>query len=102
MEAERHWDYRFCRTRIGGIGRFFDVDGGFLAFTNETPIPDTRRVNMTLDFGPGLYIPVGPERWLKMGVQFFHFSNAHAVRLNPGFDTFFVYAAYTFRNIHPW
>jgi hypothetical protein len=46
-----HWRYR----------PFFDVNGGFLAFTKETPIPDTRRVNMTLDFGPGLYIPTGPD-----------------------------------------
>jgi hypothetical protein len=81
---------------------FLDVNGGILAFTKETPIPDTRRINMTLDFGPGLYLPVGHNRALRTGVQFFHFSNAWTARLNPGFDSFFVYAAYTFENVHPW
>jgi hypothetical protein len=81
---------------------FFDVNGGFLAFTQETPIPGTRRVNMTLDFGAGLYLPLGRNRTLKTGVQFFHFSNGWTARLNPGFDSFFAYAAYTFENAHPW
>lgn len=81
---------------------YFNVNGGCLAFPKQTPVPESRRVNMTLDFGPGLYIPLGHNRTLKTGVQFFHFSNAYTVRLNPGFDSFFVYAAYTFENVHPW
>ncbi len=56
---------------------------------------------MTLDFGPGLYIPIDSTHSLKTGVQFFHFSNAYTVRLNPGFDAFLVYASFTFRNIRP-
>ena len=81
---------------------FFDVNGGFLAFTRNTPVPESRRVNMTLDFGPGFYVPLAGNRSLKTGVQFFHFSNAYTVKLNPGFDTFMVYAAYTFRGVHWW
>ena len=81
---------------------YLDVNGGCLAFPKETPVPGSRRVNMTLDFGPGLYLPVGHNRRLKTGVQFFHFSNAYTVRLNPGFDSFFVYVAYAFENVHPW
>lgn len=81
---------------------YFDVNGGFLAFTRNTPVPDSRRVNMTLDFGPGLYIPLAGNRSVKTGVQFFHFSNAYTVKLNPGFDTFMVYAAYIFRGVQLW
>ena len=78
----------------------FDVDGGFLAFTKETPIPNSRRVNITFDFGPGLYIPTGHNHSVKLGAQFFHFSNADTARRNPSFDTILLYAAFTFRNIH--
>jgi hypothetical protein len=87
-----HWRYR----------PFFDVNGGLLAFTKQTPVPDSRRVNITLDFGPGLYIPIDSRHSLKTGVQFFHFSNAWTAHLNPGFDSFFVYVSYTIPNIHPW
>lgn len=80
---------------------YFDVDGGFLAFTKNTPLPDTRRVNMSFDFGPGFYIPMGRNRAIKTGVWFFHFSNGFTVKHNPSFDTFVIYTAYTFRNILP-
>ncbi len=87
-----HWRYR----------PFFDVNGGLLAFTKQTPVPDSRRVNITLDFGPGLYIPIDSRHALKTGVQFFHFSNAWTAHLNPGFDSFFVYVSYTIPNVQPW
>lgn len=87
-----HWRYR----------PFFDVNGGLLAFTKQTPVPDSRRVNMTLDFGPGFYIPIDSRHSLKTGVQFFHFSNGWTAHLNPGFDSFFVYVSYTIPNVHPW
>ncbi len=90
--SHNHWRYR----------PFFDVNGGLLAFTKQTPVPDSRRVNITLDFGPGLYIPIDRRHSLKTGVQFFHFSNAWTAHLNPGFDSFFVYLAYTIPNVHPW
>jgi lipid A 3-O-deacylase PagL len=87
-----HWRYR----------PFFDVNGGLLAFTKQTPVPDSRRVNMTLDFGPGLCIPIDSRRSLKTGAQFFHFSNAWTARFNPGFDSFLVYVSYTIPNVKLW
>jgi Lipid A 3-O-deacylase (PagL) len=77
-----------------------EINGGFLAFTKETPVPLSRRVNMTFDFGPGFYIPAGQNRSLKVGASFYHFSNAFTVKRNPSFDTFLVYTAYTFRDFH--
>ena len=35
---------------------FFDVDGGFLAFPHGIPLPNTQRVSMQIDFGPGLRV----------------------------------------------
>jgi Lipid A 3-O-deacylase (PagL) len=79
---------------------FFEVNGGFLAFTKNTPTPETRRVNMSFDFGPGIFLHAGENRAVKIGGSFFHFSNAWTVKTNPGMDTFLVYAAYVFQDFH--
>lgn len=76
----------------------FDTDGGMIAFTKDTPVPDSRRVNLTFDFGPGLYIPMNEGRAIKVGAWFYHFSDAFTAPRNPNMDTFLVYAGFTFRN----
>jgi hypothetical protein len=80
---------------------FFDVDGGTVAFLKDTPVSDSRRVNITLEFGPGLYIPIDEHHALKTGAWFFHFSNARTAPRNPGFDGFLFYIAYSFRTYTP-
>jgi hypothetical protein len=79
---------------------FFDFDGGLLAFTHNTPLPDTRRVNMTLDFGPGALIPLRGNNALRTGIWVFHFSNGSTAphHWNPGFDGLMLYVSYTYRN----
>jgi hypothetical protein len=79
----------------------FDVDGGFLAFSHDVPKPDTRRVNMTLDFGPGMLIPLKGNNAMRTGLWFFHFSDGNTAPRNPAFDGFMVYWSYTYRNFAP-
>lgn len=76
----------------------FDMDGGMIAFTKDTPVPDSRRLNLTFDFGPGLYIPVNESQAVKVGAWFYHFSDAFTSPRNPNMDTFLAYAGFTFRN----
>jgi len=80
---------------------FFDVDGGFVAFPHDVPMPNTRRVNMTLDFGPGVTIPLRGNNALRTGVWLYHFSNGNTAPRNPAFDGVMVYASYTLRNFAP-
>lgn len=82
---------------------FFDMDGGLIAFTHDVPFANTRRVNLTLEYGPGALIPVRGNSAIRAGVWVFHFSNASTgpYRWNPGFDGLMVYAAYTYRNFSP-
>jgi len=79
---------------------FFDVDGGLLAFTRDTPLPNTRRVNMTFDIGPGVLIPLRGNNAIRTGVWWFHFSNGNTAPhdWNPAFDGVMLYASYTYRN----
>ena len=74
---------------------FIDVNFGLLGFTTETPV-DTRRTNFSLQFGPGLKFPLRGRSSLKTGVTFFHFSNMHTVKNNPGFDGILIYMGYSF------
>jgi len=80
---------------------FFDVDGGFVAFSHDVPMPNTRRVNMTLDFGPGVTIPLRGNRAMRTGVWLYHFSDGNTAPRNPAFDGVMVYLSYTFRNFSP-
>jgi hypothetical protein len=79
---------------------FFDVDGGLLAFTQDTPLPNTRRVNMTFDIGPGALIPLRGNNAIRTGVWWFHFSNGDTAphNWNPAFDGVMLYVSYTYRN----
>lgn len=82
---------------------FFDVDGGLLGFTHNVPLPNTRRVNLTLDFGPGALIHLRGNNAMRVGVWVFHFSNASTAphHWNPGFDGLMLYVSYTYRNFIP-
>ena len=80
---------------------FFDVDGGFLAFPHDVPTPNTRRVNMTLDFGPGVTTPLRGNNALRTGVWLYHFSDGNTAPRNPAFDGVMVYVSYTYRNFAP-
>lgn len=80
---------------------FFDVDGGFLAFPHDVPTPNTRRVNMTLDFGPGVTIPMRGNNAMRTGVWLYHFSDGNTAPRNPAFDGVMVYVSYTYRNFAP-
>jgi hypothetical protein len=80
---------------------FFDVDGGFLAFPHDVPTPNTRRVNMTLDFGPGVMIPLRGNNSMRTGVWLYHFSDGNTAPRNPAFDGVMVYVSYTYRNFVP-
>jgi len=80
---------------------FFDVDGGFVAFSHDVPMPNTRRVNMTLDFGPGVTTPLRGNNALRTGVWLYHFSDGNTAPRNPAFDGVMVYVSYTYRNFAP-
>lgn len=80
---------------------FFDVDGGFVCFTHNTPLPNTRRLNMSLDFGPGVTIPLRGNNAMRTGIWLFHFSDGNTVGHNPAFDGIMAYVSYTYRNFVP-
>ena len=87
------------RRKWRGAQPFIDVNFGLLGFTTQTPV-DTRRTNFSLQFGPGLEFPLRGRSSLKTGITFFHFSNMHTVKNNPGFDGILIYMGYSFSFEH--
>ena len=87
------------RRKWRGAQPFIDVNFGLLGFTTQTPV-DTRRTNFSLQFGPGLELPLRGRSSLKTGITFFHFSNMHTVKNNPGFDGILIYMGYSFSFEH--
>lgn len=73
---------------------FFDVDGGFVCFPHDVPLPNTRRLNMTLDFGPGVMVPLRGNNAMRTGVWLFHFSDGNTAPRNPAFDGIMVCLLY--------
>jgi Lipid A 3-O-deacylase (PagL) len=78
------------------IKPYFNGTGGTLIFTRDTPVAGARRANITLEFGPGIQIPMGRKNSLRTGVWFFHFSNADSAKHNPGYDGLMFYMGYSF------
>ena len=74
---------------------FFDANVGLVGFTDATP-DGTRRKNYTLQFGPGINLPMKGRGSLRTGVRFFHFSNMRTEPRNPGFDAVVLYMGYSF------
>ena len=75
---------------------YFDAGGGVLMFTEPTPVESSRRFNVSLQFGPGVRLPLKGRSSLRMGMWYFHFSDAHTTESNPGFVGFLFYAGYAF------
>lgn len=67
---------------------------GGLIFDRPFPIPQARRVNFTLEFGGGVLVRVGHERWVRAGYKFHHLSNAYTAPENPGLDANVFYVGY--------
>src|SRR5215469_6855453 len=62
----------------GGVGLQFTPRATWLwQPIFDVPTPNTRRVNMTLDFGRGILIPVKGNHAMRTGVWFFHFSDGN-------------------------
>lgn len=67
---------------------------GGLIFDRPFPTPQARRVNFTLEFGGGVLVRVGHERWMRVGYKYHHLSNAYTAPENPGLDGNVFYAGY--------
>lgn len=80
------------------LGRAVSLYGaaaaGGIVFTRPFPVPEATRINFTLEFGGGVLVRAGRERWVQLGYKYHHLSNAFTGSENPGLDANVFYAGY--------
>ncbi|HEY2026250.1 MAG TPA: acyloxyacyl hydrolase [Gemmatimonadaceae bacterium] len=80
---------------LGGRVRAYGAAAaGALLFTRPFPVPEARRLNFTLEYGGGVLVRSGRDRWIQLGYKYHHLSNAYTAKLNPGLDANVFYAGY--------
>jgi hypothetical protein len=80
---------------VGGRVRAYGAAAaGGLLFTRPFPVPEARRLNFTLEYGGGMLVRSGRDRWIQLGYKYHHLSNAYTAMLNPGLDAHVFYAGY--------
>ena len=72
--------------RIGGARLYVAGAAGGLWFTRETPEPNARSFNFTLEYGFGVRVPLRSGRSMVVGYKYHHLSNAWTAPRNPGLD----------------
>jgi opacity protein-like surface antigen len=78
------------------IKPFVAASVGFLYFTEDVPVPDSRRFNFTPELGLGAQFFLTPKTAITVGYKYFHISNANTGHNNPGLDNNVIYAGYSF------
>ncbi|MDR0311633.1 MAG: acyloxyacyl hydrolase [Acidobacteriota bacterium] len=75
---------------------FVNATGGFLYFTEQTPVTDSSQYNFTFSFGGGVEIFHG-RRSLALGYRYHHISNANTATYNPGIDSHMLSIGFSFK-----
>jgi hypothetical protein len=55
-------------------------------FPHNVPVPNSRRVNVVLEWGGAFTYDISPTQALELGYKFHHISNAYTSEHNPGVD----------------
>jgi hypothetical protein len=89
------FDFNFRRRhRIQPVA---GINGGFLKFPRDVPISNSNSFNFTFSLRGALQIFTSESRSITIGYRFHHISNANTGNpFNPGIDSNFVYAGYSF------
>lgn len=78
------------------IKPFIAASVGFLYFQKDVPAPRSSRFNFTPELGAGLQFFLTPKNALTIGYKLQHISNAGIEDSNPGMDSHFIYAGFSF------
>ena len=88
------FEFNFRRKRR--IQPVLGINAGLLHFTRDVPIDHSMATNFTFSWGGGVQIFTSESRSVLIGYRFHHISNANASNVNPGVDSNFIYAGYSF------
>jgi len=88
--------FEFNLRRKRRIQPVLGINAGLLHFTRDVPVDHSMATNFTFSWGAGVQIFTSESRSLTIGYRFHHISNANSSAINPGIDSNFIYAGYSF------
>jgi opacity protein-like surface antigen len=88
------FEFNFRRKRR--IQPVLGINAGLLHFTRDVPVDHSMATNFTFSWGGGVQIFARESRSILVGYRFHHISNANSSNVNPGVDSNFIYAGYSF------
>jgi len=88
--------FEFNFRRKHRIQPVLGINAGLLHFTRDVPIDHSMATNFTFSWSGGVQIFTSESRSVTIGYRFHHISNANASNVNPGVDSNFIYAGYSF------
>jgi hypothetical protein len=88
------FEFNFRRKRR--IQPVLGINAGLLHFTRDVPVDHSMATNFTFSWGGGVQIFTSESRSVTIGYRFHHISNANASAINPGIDSNFIYAGFSF------
>jgi opacity protein-like surface antigen len=71
-------------------------EGGTLYFKDRVLSTQGTHLNFSGETGAGIEFRTSPQTHLRLGYSWFHFSNGDIAARNPGLDSNFIYAVFSF------
>lgn len=90
-------NFRFCFRPRSRIKPFLQVGAGVLIFNKSMPLPESRKLQFTGDFGGGLQIHTTGNNVMTLGYRYFHISNGNLTPkvYNVGYNAQTFYIGYS-------
>ena len=90
-------NFRFLFRANKRVKPFAQAGAGIVMYNRPVPIPETRRFNLTGDFGGGVMIHSSPNRAWTIGYRYFHISNGNLTEkvYNVGYNANVIYLGYS-------
>ncbi|HEX8249995.1 MAG TPA: acyloxyacyl hydrolase [Pyrinomonadaceae bacterium] len=92
-------NFRFTFFPGSRVKPFAQVGAGVLYFNKPMPIPESRRLQFTGDFGGGFIVHLtNPKHFMIFGYKYFHISNGNigGKKWNPGYNANVFYIGFSF------
>jgi hypothetical protein len=92
-------NFRFTFFPGSRVKPFAQVGAGVLFFNKPMPIPESRRLQFTGDFGGGFIVHLmNPKQFMTFGYKYFHISNGNigGKKWNPGYNANVFYIGFSF------
>ncbi len=88
--------FRFLFRPNNRVKPFLQAGVGVVFSKDPIPVPEGTRINFSGEFGGGVMYRLSESRSVNIGYRYFHISNMHLSKANPGYNDNIFYFGYSF------